>query len=104
MIWSMMILSGLLACIFSAVFAAGDAKLGPEGYALLIGIAALVGIANAWAMNRAADTFVRRTSSCSEEMRERYARLLYLTGFVWLFVPVFLILWTSEHLLVLRSH
>lgn len=31
-------------------------------------------------------------------------RLLYLTGFVWLFVPVFLILWTSQHLLALRSH
>jgi hypothetical protein len=100
----MMIFSGLLACIISAMLAARDAELGLGGYALLIGIAAMVGTANGWAMNRVADISVRRTRCCSEEIRERYARLLYLTGFLWLGVPAFLILWTTDHVLAFRSH
>ena len=102
MLWTMMIFAGPVACIASAVHAAQSAHLGPEGYSLLIGIAVLIGVANGWAMNRVGEIFVRRTKCYSEQVRERYARVLYLTAFVWLFVPPLLLLSAANHLLAPR--
>ena len=102
MLWTMMSFAGLIACVTSAVVAARGANLGIEGHSLLIGIATLVGIANVWAMNRVGDTFIRWTKRRSEQVRERYARLLYLTAFVWIFVPPFLIVAAANQLLASR--
>ena len=86
-----------------AVLAAIEAKAGIFGYALVVAIGSLLGVANFWTLYTLGDVLDARLSHSPESLRERDFRALYLAMFLWIFGAGFLGLWLTSSALHLLA-
>jgi hypothetical protein len=90
MLYTMLNLICFLACIFAAVGAARDAKIGFVGYALAAAIGLALGGGSTWAMINVGDRVAAAVEALPEARRELYLRVFYLAAPLWILVAMFI--------------
>ena len=96
MLWTLLTLMSSVSYIFSAIMTAKNAQAGVGGYALAIIIGLLLGVCNAWALQRVGAAAHDRSKRHSEKLREWWLGALYVASVAWVLVAAFLGAWLTS--------
>jgi hypothetical protein len=86
MLWTLLALVGSVSLVGGSLIPlmVAGTRAGAASYAVAVGIGLLLGCLNFWVMSRVAGVAERRWENCTQQQREKRARLLYLAVVVWI--------------------
>ena len=90
MLYTLLNLICFFGCIFAAVGAARDAKIGFVGYALAAAIGLALGGGSTWAMWNIGERVIAAVEVRPEARRELYLWVLYLAVVLWILIAMFI--------------
>jgi hypothetical protein len=96
MLWTLLTLISSLTFLLAAVVTAHNAKVAFGGYAVAIAVGLVLGLSNAWALERVAAVAGDRLERESEKFREWCLGVLYVAAAVWALVAASLGAWITS--------